>query len=179
MSANLLVDLGNTCQMGVSIQGTPVLSGALVAPCSGAVIGAGINMMNADTYCNLFVCGVSASGQLRVQVQCSDADTSGTYTDPTSGIAGFPGSFQSGGILWLNSGGAGGGTLGAQYSGQSLASGFAVAQGFIRTGTFVRANLLSGDFGAGPLTVGFISNLKTIGSGAGFTFSPGSGTVNV
>lgn len=176
MSASLTVDLGNTCQMDVSIQGTPVLSGALVAPCSGAIIGDGINMMNSDTYCNLFVAGYSTSGQLRVQVQCADSDVSGSYTDPMSGLTERPGAWQSGAILWINSGGAGGGLLGAGVSGQFLASGFTIAQGFIRTGTFVRANLLSGDFGGGPLTIGFISNLKTTGSGYGFTWAPGSGT---
>lgn len=179
MSAGLIVDLGNCAQMGVSIQGTPVLSGALVAPCSGAVVGQGISMTNADTYCNLFVAGVMSSGQLRVAVQCANADTSGSYTDPTSGLADLPGAFSSGGVLWLNSGGAGGGALQPFYSGNAVASGFAVAQGFQRTGAFVRAMLLSGDFGCGPLTVGFISNLRTTGSGGGFTFSPGSGVVSV
>ncbi len=180
-SAGLVVDLGNSAQMDVSIQGLPVLSGALVAPCSGAVIGDGINMMNSDTYCNLFAAGFMTSGQLRIQVQCADNDVSGQYTDPTSGLPSnaFPGAFQSGGILFLNSGGAGGGVLGAGVSGQFVASGFAVAQGFQRTGTFVRANLLSGDFGCGPLTIGFISNLKTTGSGGGYSPLPGSGSVNV
>ena len=179
MSASLTVDLGNSCQSDVSINGTTILSGSLVAPCSGAIIGDSINMINADTYCNVFVAGTSSSGQLRVQVQCADADTSGLYTDPTSGLAAFPGAFESGGILRLNSGGAGGGLLGAATSGQYLASGFFVAQGFLRTGTFVRANLLSGDFGGGPICVGFISNLKTTGSGGGFSYSPTSGVVNV
>lgn len=181
MSASLLVDLFSTCQAGVSIQGTPVLSGALVAPCSGAIIGQGIFMGNADTLCNLFVAGVSASGQLRVQVQCADSDVSGSYTDPTSGVpaGSLPSSFSSGGLLWINSGGLLGGLLGAQISGQALASGFCTGASFIRTGTFVRANLLSGDFCAGPLTVGFFSQLRTVGSGGGFTLNPTSGTVNV
>lgn len=180
MSANLLVDLGNTCQIGVSITGTPVLSGALVAPCSGAVIGQGVDMLNADTYTNLFVMGFSASGQLRVQIQTSDTDVSGSYTDPTSGLAALPGRFQSGGLLWINSGGAGGGVFDTWVSGQqALASGFGGAQGFQRPHRYARANLLSGDFGAGPIVVGFIGNLRTTHSGTGFTFSPGSGTVSV
>ena len=182
MSANLILDLGNTTQFGVSIVGDPVLSGALVHPCSGAVIGNIVDMLHSDTYCNLVVTGFSASGQLRVVVQNSDTATSGALStgDPTSGIAAFPGAFVSGTILWINSGGTGGGVLGAFVSGQAIASGFGAAQAFQRTGRYVRALLLSGDFGAGPLTVAFLSQFKTTGSGGGFTWSPGSGTtINV
>jgi hypothetical protein len=179
VSASTLVDLQNTCQRGVSIQGSPVLSGAGVFPCSGAVIGQGIDLLHADTYCNLYVAGVSASGQLRAQVQCSDTDTSGSYTDPTSGLPQMPGAFSSGGILILNSGGTTGGLLNGLVSGEALASGFFVAQGFIRTGRFARVNFLSGDFAAGAITAGFISQFKTTGSGGGFTLLPGSGTVSV
>lgn len=181
MSANLIVDLGNTAQIGVSIQDNPVLSGSLVAPASGAIIGQGIFMGNADTFCNLFAAGVSASGQLRLQVQCSDTDVSGNYTDPTSGLAQFPGIFQSGGILWINSGGVGNGVLGAQVSGQCVASGWAAAQGFQRTGVYARINVLSEGAAqyAGGLVAGFISQLRTTGSGGGFSYSPTSGVVNV
>lgn len=179
MSASYLVDLGSTTQMAVSIQDGPILSGSITAPCSGAIIGQGINMINSDSYCNLFVAGVTASGQLRVQVQSSDTDTSGTYTDPTSGLPNLPGAFQSGGLLWINSGGLLGGVLGSGTSGQYVASGFATSQAFLRPGTFARANLLSGDFAVGGFTIGFISQLKTTGSGGGFSFQPSSGTVNV
>jgi hypothetical protein len=54
----------------------------------------------------------------------------------------------------------------------------ASAQGFVRTGRYVRALMLSGDFGAGT-TVAFLANQKVTGSGFGFTFAPGSGTINV
>lgn len=180
MSAGFILDLGNGAQMGASIVGSPILSGALVAPASGAVIGQSLSFNNAHGLCNLFAAGViTGSGQLRVQVQCSDSDVSGNYTDPTSGLQTFPGAFTSGGLLWINSGQAGGGILGGFTSGQSVLSGFAVAAGFQRTGEFVRANLLSGDFGGGSLVIGFISQLHTTGSGAGFAYSPTSGTVNV
>ncbi len=159
--------------------GGNIQSGGPPAPASGAVIGASVDMLNSDTYCQLVVMGSMSSGQLRVQVQNSDSDVSGTYTDPTSGLAQLPGTFQSGGILWINSGGLLGGTIGTTgfVSGQSVNSGFLVAQPFQRTARFARANLLSGDFGCA--SVGFISNLKTTGSGGGFSFSPGSGVVNV
>ncbi len=180
MSASLLVDLFNTCQVGVSIQDSPLLSGSLNCVASGAIIGQTINLANADTYCNLFANGISASGLLRLQVQCSDGTTSGSFTDPTSGLAQFPGAFSSGGILWVNSGGDNG-LLGPVISGQSIASGFFVGAGFQRTGTFARVNALlegSAQF-AGSLTAGFISNLRTVGSGGGFTYQPTSGSVSV
>lgn len=179
MSASTLVDLQNTCQRAVSIQGDFVLSGAAVFPCSGAVIGQIVDLLHADTYCNLFVCGISASGQLRAQVQCSDTATSGSMTDPISGLTDRPGAFASGGILWINSGGTTGGLLNGLVSGEAIASGFFVAQGFIRVGRFARVNFLSGDFAAGALTAGFISQRKTTSSGGGFTLLPGSGTVSV
>ena len=180
MSANLLVDLGNTTQQGVSIQDTPLLSGSFIAAGSGVIIGQTINMINANTYCNLQLTGVSASGRLRVQVQTADNDTSGEFTDPTSGLAQLPTAFSSGGILWINSG-LDNGTLGPVISGHNIASGWAESAAFIRPGTYVRANVLSEGTAqyAGALTATFISQLKTTGSGGGFTLSPSSGVVNV
>lgn len=182
-SANLVVDLGNTCQFGNSQFGWSVTSGLsnLVAVASGTLIGTSIDMLHSDTFCNMAITGQSTSGQLRIQVQCSDSDTSGNYTDPTSGLAQFPTIFQSGGIVWINSGGAGGGIFGAQASGYSLASGFACSAAFQRPQRYVRANVLSetSQQYAGPLTVQFISQYKTTGSGGGFTLSPTSGTVSV
>lgn len=181
MSASYLTDLGNTVQMGVSITDGPLLSGGLIAVASGTTIGQGINMNNANSFCNLCLTGISSSGRLRVQVQCADTDTSGSYTDPTSGLPQLPTAFSSGGILWVNSG-LDNGLLGPVVSGQSIASGFQVAAGFQRTGTFVRANVLTegtAQFG-GSLTASFISQLRTTGSGAGFSWAPSSGTsINV
>lgn len=185
MSASLVIDLGNTAQMSVSI-GLGGAGSGLIYPASGAVIGQSISLRNADTFCNLFAAGnaVFTSGQLRLQVQCSDTDTSGNFTDPTSGLpsTAFPTSFQSGGILWLNSGGTGGssgGLFGGFVSGQAIQSGWAVAGGFQRPFEFARVNVLSGDFYAGTLVAGFISQYRTTGSGGGFSYSPSSGTVNV
>lgn len=164
----------------MSIQDIPFLSGGSVFVGSGATVGQGIDLLHADTYCNLFAAGVTQSGKLRLQVQCSDTDVSGNYTDPTSGMAQLPGAFQSGAILWINSG-QDNGILGVQVSGQSVASGWAVAQGFVRTGRFARVIALAeatAQYGGG-LAAGFISNLKTTGSGGGFTMLPGSGAVNV
>jgi hypothetical protein len=177
-SANLAVDINGTCVLGTTITGT-IQSGGPPAPASGTVIGASVDLINADTYCNVIVVGNCSSGQLRVQVQTSDTDTSGNFTDPTSGLAQLPGVFQSGGLLWINSGGLLGGTIGTTgfVSGQAVTSGFSVANPFQRPGRFARANLLSGDFGTA--NVFFLSNLKTTGSGGGFSLSPTSGSVNV
>lgn len=191
MSANLIVDLGGTAQTYPTI-GSAGTSGGVFAA-SGGYIGLSVDMINSDTYCNINAIGVPffTSGQLRVAVQTSDSDVSGTYTDPTSGLPQFPTSFQSGGILILNSGGLLGGTqsvssVGANsgqiQSGYAFQSGFSVCAAFQRpqAGRFVRANVLSGDFFAGQLAVGVISQNKTTGSGGGFSYSPlQQGPINV
>lgn len=183
MSASYLVDLGNTCLMDTSI-GLGGPGSGIIYAASGAVIGDSVDLLQANTFCNVFFAGnaVFTSGLLRLQVQTCATDTSGSYTDPTSGLPVMPTSFSSGGLIWLNSGGTGGGLLGAFVSGQAILSGFAGAAGFQRPtpqNRFARINVLSGDFYAGTLVAGFISQLKTTGSGGGFTFAPGSGTINV
>lgn len=180
MGASYLVDLGNTTQLGLTI-GLGGAGSGLVYSASGAVIGQTFYMGNADSVCNVLIAGneVFGSGQLRVQVQCADTDTSGSYTDPTSGLAQLPSWMSSGGIFILNSGGTGNGTIGAFVSGHAIQSGFAEAGFFQRVGLFARANVLSGDFYAGPLTVTLVSQDRTTGSGGGFSYQPGSGTVNV
>ncbi len=175
-----VVDIGNTCFSEPSIVAFGLGSG-LAFPGSGAIIGDSCDLLQANNYCNLNVVGnaLTTSGQLRVQVQCSDTDVSGSFTDPTSGLAAFPGAFESGGILRLNSGGVGGGLFGAFVSGQAIQSGFNVFQGFQRPQRYARANTVSGDRYVGPLSVSFVSQLKTAGSGGGYTTSPTSGSVNV
>ena len=180
-SANLLVDLGNTCQLGVSIisPGFPTSGGAAAA--SGATIGQSVHMGNADTFCNLHVTGIPAfaSGELRIGVQCSDTDTSGDFTDPTSGLQTIPPPFASGGIAYLNSGGLLGGVVGPVVSGNYILSGFSEGFGFQRTGTFVRAVMFGSGFYAGTVVAGFVSQLRTTGSGGGYSYAPGSGVVSV
>ena len=181
MSANLLVDLGNTCQLGF---------GALSAPAfaaSAAGIGQIQDMINADTFTNVMIQGVpnaaGSSGQLRVFVQTSDGTTSGSFTDPTSGFNVFPTVFESGGIIRINSGGLGGtngqGTFGDFISGHAFLSGFVEAGGFLRPHRYARIGYLSGDFYYGTLALTLVGQLRTTGSGGGFTFSPTSGVVNV
>ena len=191
-SAGLVVDLGNTALFAVSWPSTGVAaddailitSGGAMSSLSGVLIGAVVDLLQADTYCNLWAAGKGfGSGPLLLQVQTADAVTSGSFTDPTSGLAAGdrPGAFLSGTILVIGSGPATDATLGilgSGYSGSFLLSGWAVGQGFVRVGRYARVNVLSG-FYDGTLVAGFLSQLKTTGSGGGFSFSPGSGSVSV
>lgn len=164
MSASLLIDLGNTCSLDDSI--SPAV-GVGSTPASGVIVGVPVDLNNSNSYCNLLViAGQSLSGQFKVLVQNSDSTTSGTFTDPTSGLAQLPTSFLSGGVFVVNSGGA-------------LSSGGIVSAAFQRTGRYVRAVVMSGDQNNSPVTAGFVSQLRTTGSGAGYSLSPGSGTINV
>lgn len=162
MSANLIVDLGNSAQL------TPSIVNVNAFPCSGAIIGNTVDLLQADTYCNLIIAGgLSQSGQLRIQVQTSDATTSGSFTDPTSGLTQLPTSFSSGGVYFINSGSS------------ALQSGFYRSPAFQRPHRYARAIAMSGDFWQSTLTAGFVSQLRTTGSGGGFVYSPSSGTVSV
>lgn len=174
MSANLVVDLGGGALMGVSIG---PIAGVGSTPASGIMVGRFLDFNNANTFCNLFAAGAGVSGPYRVLVQTSDAQTSGSFTDPTSGLAQLPTSFLSGGVVWVGSG-AGGFTSGNPLSG-SMCSGGVQAAGFQRPHRYVRALVMSGEANNHPVVVGFISQHRTTGSGGGFTFNPTSGAINV
>lgn len=180
MSANLIVDLGGTCDMRVSV--APA-QGVGNTPASGPLFGEVIDLLHADSYCNLVVFGPPNSGPLAVRVQVSDSPLSGSFTDPTSGLpaSAFPAGFLSGGVAWFNSGlvASGNRSVSAPVDNAPIfCSGGAQAKAFIRTGRYVRAIALSGTFTAIPY-VAFLSQKKTTGSGGGQTQSPGSGVVNV
>ena len=215
MSANLVVDIQNTCQYFTSLAGTGVGG----VPASGAQIGRIVDLKDSNTYTNLFaVVTAGTSGSIAVQIQTSDAvasgnffsgggvPPSGTFTDPTSGLAAFPNNISSGGIWWVNSGlysvvqggGLSGtmnvGTFGAGIdnifngmgpnglplsgSWPAMGSGGIAFSAFQRPSRFARLNVLSGA-AAVSVIAGFVANLRTTGSGGGFTLSPGSGAVNV
>lgn len=184
MSANYIVDLGPCI-------GFNPTAGSFF-PASGANISNIVDLINFNSYTNLTIIGAAQfpSGQMRIAVQTSDSTTSGSFTDPTSGLAAFPTVFQSGGLVILNSGGgttataaaAGfqqGGVFGAFVSGQSIFSGAQAFAGFQRPHRYARVVVLSGDFLQFNGGIGFICQPKTTGSGGGFTLSPSSGTVNV
>lgn len=190
MSASLLVDLGSTTQMAISLPspavaadgGLAITSGGCISSLSGVLIGDVIDLLNADTYCNVFVAGKGfGSGPLLVGVQTADATTSGSFTDPTSGLGQLPTAFASGGWLVIGSGPATDaflGIFGSGVSGQIIQSGFVAGAGFNRPHRYARLLVGSG-FYDGTLMAGFITNKKITGSGGGFTFSPGSGVVSV
>ena len=171
MSASYLVDLGATVQHLPSIAPAAGVDGT---PASGLIIGIPVDMLYSDTYTNIVVPGgVSLSGAFRIAVQTSDALTSGSFTDPTSGLpaGAMPTSFLSGGLYTANSG--------AALSGTPCCSGVVGAAAVQRPHRYARALILSGSANNAPAYVSFMGQFRTTGSGAGFTFSPGSGTVQV
>lgn len=128
MSASLHVDFGNT-MLFVNSLSTPGSSGGNVISgvgTFGAVVGNWVDMSNSDTFCGVYVAVAGGvSGPLPIAVQTArgindipltgsgsfsgnqfsgGAPTSGSFTDPTSGLAQLPTWFSSGGILWVNSG---------------------------------------------------------------------------
>lgn len=146
---------------------------------SGVVVGNIVDLIAANTMCNVYVGGLPAlaSGLLIIGVQCSDSTASGTFTDPTSGLQTLPTVFSSGGNLVLNSG-ATGGTYNAFTSGQGVLSGFIAGAAFQRPQRFARLLFNSG-FYIGTLQAGFISQLKQTGSGGGYSILPSSGGISV
>ena len=214
-SANLVVDLGDTTMFPPSAISTG-------SPLSGAVVGTVCDLKDANTFTNVYVIGGATSGIVGIQIQTSDVTsgqlssgglsaiaTSGSFTDPTSGLAQLPTWVSSGGILWVNSGlwslpqgGGASGTMSVNtfgfgtnpvFGAQTPAGGsFPVSGnftvfgsgggmaigGFQRPNRYARLIILSGSFSA-FVAAGFIANLKSTGSGGGFTYSPGSGVVNV
>lgn len=181
MSASLVVDLGATTLSYPSLTAAPAVESGLFPGLSGVVVGGIVNLNNANTYCNVYVGGTPAinSGILSIRVQTSNATTSGSFTDPTSGLPTFPTSFASGGNLILGSGAAGAtGLWGVAVSGQNMNSGFLAFAAFQRDKQYARLIFNSG-FYLGSLQAGFVSQLRTVGSGGGFTLAPSSGVVNV
>lgn len=171
MSANLVVDLGQTCRQAVSVY---------AAATSGSTVGEPVDLLFENTYCNVFVAGGPSSGQAHFRVQTTDS-LSGTWTDPTIGIpqSALPALIGSGGTLLVNSGLRASGTFGlpfgAPLSGSTRhASGGVTFAAFLRPHRYARLHLMSGSY-TNFMTAGFVTNLKTTGSGGGQTFSPGSG----
>lgn len=182
--AGYSVDLGFTTQASASLPSTAVAadgpiaitSGGCISSLSGVMIGDIIDLVNANSYCNVFVAGRSiTSGPLLVGVQCSDSTASGTFTDPTSGLPSLTNRFSSGGYMVLGSGPATDATLGVFGSGTSgnyFLSGFCAIGAFQRPQRYARLYLGSGFGVMAGFTAGFISQLKTTGSGFGTSQQP-------
>ena len=173
-SANLVVDIGNTTDYRPSI----------VALGSGSdlTVGVIVDLLHAHGNTNLFVVGnEGGSGAIEIRVQTSDALTSGSFTDPTSGLAQMPSAFASGGVFFANSGlhVSGNYSLSSVVDSAPLfCSGGIQFAHFQRPHRYARLINNSGSF-PGSITAGFIGQKHVTGSGGGFSYSPGSGSVNV
>lgn len=213
MSANLVVDLGNTCVFPPSIAS---VAGVGNVPASGAIVGNIVDLKDANTYTNVWCAGQPNSGILVLKVESADTGSgllqsgggfpiSGAFVDPTSGMVDFPGIVKSGGLIYINSGfvaiPGGGGLSGAMnvntfqqgtnpvFNAQTGA-GFAPSGNFpvfasggmamagVQMGRYGRLVALSGGY-TGQIIAGFMKQLRTTGSGGGFTMAPQTGTVNV
>ncbi len=176
MSANLTVDL-----RGGANYRTSIAAAAGTSPSSGTLVGQIVDVLPQNTSTNVVVWGGPSSGNFYVQVQTSDGVTSGSFTDPTSGLAQLPSAFLSGGLVLVNSGiwSSGNASISSPVdNATAFCSGGIEFAAFQNPNRYARALILSGSFNqlAG---VGFIGQKRTTGSGGGFSFSPGSGTVTV
>ncbi len=119
------IDLGATGLFVNSISAQGVAqSGAAGVGLSGAVVGQWVDMSNSDAMCNVYVAVGPTSGPIGIAIQTAPgpydiplaanafsgvifsggAPASGSFSDPTSGLAQLPSWVSSGGILWINSG---------------------------------------------------------------------------
>ncbi len=210
LSASDVIDIPNTCVYAPSVQ-------SLFGSASGALVGAPVDLLHATNWCNVYCAGGNTSGPVSILVQTSDGPasgvyvsgggfpTSGSFTDPTSGLPQFPTTFISGGVWVVNSGlysnvnagypasgfttvlPAGGAPIFQAMGGHQIynsglfpvfASGGMAFAAFQRPQRWARALILSGAFTNG-INVGFVSHITPTGSGGGQSQSPGSGTVNV
>ncbi len=172
MSANLLVDAFGTLDRATSVA---------VGSGSDLTVGRIVDLLGANTMCQVWVAGTAGSGVIEVRVQTSDSTTSGSFTDPTSGLAALPTNFCSGGVLFANSGlwASGWSSPCAPVNNAPVfCSGGIEFGGFQRPHRYARLVYNSGVFPSW-ITAGFMSNKKTTTSGAGYTLSPTSGGVNV
>ena len=172
MSANLIVDLGGTVDTRASI----AISGLV-----DTAVGEIVDLLHADTNCNVFVAGGVTSGPIQVAIQTSEGLTSGSFTDPTSGLPQFPPGVVSGGLFYANSGlpASGNQSVSSPVDAAPIfCSGGMQFASFQRPHRYARL-VASGLNVTAPVVAGFISQKRTTGSGGGFTLAPGSGTVNV
>ncbi len=174
MSASYLVDAANTLDAKASIN---LGSGASFT------VGEILDLGYANTFTNVVVAGGVGSGPIEIRAQTSDATTSGSFTDPTSGLAALPVNCVSGGVWFANSGlwASGVSSPFPAVSGAPLFCSGAIqfVGGFQSPHRYVRLINNSGVF---PVwfTAGVVKQKKVTGSGTGgWTYSPTSGTINV
>lgn len=175
-SANLIVDLANTADYRASV---------MIGSGSNLIVGQIIDLLGANTYCNVFVAGGvgGGSGAIEVRIQTADDTASGSFTDPTSGLlsTNLPVNVVSGGIIFANSGlwSSGYASVTSPVDSAPLfCSGGVFFGAFQRPQRYARLINNSGPY-PGAITAGFVSQKKTTGSGGGFSYSPTSGSVSV
>ena len=144
------------------------------------VVGGIVDLLGANTFCNVWAAG-RGSGPAQFLIQTSDSTTSGSFTDPTSGLAQMPVNVTSGGVFTVNSGLAvsGWSSPAAPVNNAPMFCSGGIQWGaFQRPQRYARLVLLSGIAMTNLLpTGGFLSNKKVTGSGGGFTQSPLTPTV--
>lgn len=139
---------------------------------SGTLVGDWVDLQNGNTNCNVWIStdpAVNSGGPI-IGVQTSPDTTSGNFTDPTSGFA------ASDLPSWMTSGGLY--RVGASGYPSNLLSGVIAFGHFQRPHRYARLNFVGGAY-VGGLAAGFVTNVRTTGSGGGFTYSPSSGTPSV
>lgn len=118
MSANLIVDIGNTANFCPSlVVNLNAASGGATSGQLTTAVGMPVDLSNTDTFCNVFVFLSPNANTVPIAIQTTDSVSgsllsgglggqplSGAFTDPTSGLAQMPTWFNSGCILYLNSG---------------------------------------------------------------------------
>ncbi len=172
MSANLIVDIANTADYKASV---------MVGSGSDLLVGQVVDLLQANTYCNVFVAGGFGSGAIEVRIQTSDGTTSGSFTDPTSGLAALPVNVLSGGVMFVNSGlwASGNFSVTASVNNAPLFCSGGISFGaFQRPQRYARLIYNSGPF-PNYIIGGFVSQKRTTGSGTGSTLSPSSGAIQV
>lgn len=113
MSANLVVDLANTCNYPPSLS---LAAGVGNVPASGTLVGQIVDLKDANSMCQVWATAGPNSGVLVLKIETAgDASgllqsgggfpISGSFTDPTSGLPDFSQSIvKSGGLIYINSG---------------------------------------------------------------------------
>ena len=174
MSASYVVDVRNGCDYQGSVN---------VGSGSNLIVGEIVDLLHANTFCNVYCAGGANSGIIQLQIQTADATTSGTFTDPTSGmdVDDLPPGVVSGGQVYFNSGlfASGNFSMTAPINNApAFCSGSIQFAAFQRPHRYARLLTVSGGY-TSYFAAGFVTQKRVTGSGGGQSQSPGSGVVNV
>lgn len=163
--------------LGVQVQTADVASGVLNSgggfPISGAFTDPTSGLAAADR-----PSWISSGGIFWVNSGLVTLPGGGGASGPGQLAGGYPvNTFPFGPSPVFNAQGSPGFVASGTYPVFGSGGGMAIGH-FLRPHRFARLLVLSGGF-TGNVIAGFLANLKTTGSGGGFTFSPQTGSVNV